>query len=204
MRLYVLDGGILKTTKDKMLFSTDVGKPFDIPVPFYYLEIGKEKVMIDGGMSPGCVTDPEKTWGDIINVYYPVLTEENTAVGQLGKMGVDPEEITTVIMTHLHLDHTGSLKEFKNARVYVQLDELRYAFWPDPFMAGSYIREDIIIPKIDWKPIVGVTIFFDGKITTLPTKGHTPGHQSVVLRLKAGTVVLAGDAIYLTPIFIGV
>ncbi|MDY6822053.1 MAG: N-acyl homoserine lactonase family protein [Deferribacterota bacterium] len=130
------------------------------------------------------------------------MKEEDKPVNALFKLGIKPEEISYVIQTHLHLDHAGSTKLFPNAKVIVQLNELRYAYFPDALMKGAYIENDIKDRNIQYTPIVGVRVMFDGKIVIFPTPGHTPGHQSILIRLeKHKPVILTGDAIYLRENF---
>lgn len=198
MRLYAFKSGILKSTKDKFTFGKGLGESFDIPVPYYFLDIDGKKVLIDVGISPGCVDDPKGTWGDIIDVYYPVMKIDEKPVNVLKSIGVKPEEIDYIILTHMHLDHAGSLKYFPNAEVIVQLNELRYAFFPDSIMKGAYIENDIKDPSINYTPVTGIKSMFNGKVFMFPTPGHTPGHQSVMIRLKKHKpVIITGDAIYL-------
>jgi len=201
-KLYVFSSGILKTTKEKLLFATGIGEPFDIPVPYFLVDVDGTKILIDTGISPGCIKDPKGTWGDVINIYYPVMKEEEQPVVALSKLGIKREDISYIIQTHLHLDHAGSTKFFPNAKVIVQLNELRYAFFPDPLMDAAYIKNDIKDPNIKWEPIVGFRSMFNGAIFIIPTPGHTPGHQSVLVRLqKHKSVILTGDSIYLKDNF---
>ena len=198
MKLYAFSSGILKSTKDKFTLAKGLGEAFDIPVPYYFLEIDGKKVLIDAGISPECVDDPRGTWGDIVDVYYPVMAEEQKPVNALKSIGVKAEDVDYIITTHLHLDHAGSLKYFPNAEVIVQLNELRYAFFPDPIMKGAYIENDIKDSSINYTPITGIKSMFKGKVFVFPTVGHTPGHQSIMIRLdKYGPVIITGDAIYL-------
>ncbi len=202
VKLYVLNSGILKSTKEKFLYNIGIGEPFEVPVPYYLVDIDGIKILIDTGMSPGCIDDPKGTWGDIIDVYYPVMAKEEEPRAALSKIGVKPEEISYIIQTHLHLDHAGNLKYFPAAQVVVQLNELRYAYFPDPLMKQAYIEKDIKCNSIKWKPISGIYSMFNGNILIFPTIGHTPGHQSVLIRLqKHKSVIITGDAIYLRDNF---
>jgi glyoxylase-like metal-dependent hydrolase (beta-lactamase superfamily II) len=198
MKLYVFSSGILKSTKDKFALGAPA-EAFDIPVPYYFVDISEMgvKALIDTGNSPGVIKDPKGTWGDIANVYYPVMTEEQKPVNALKEIGVKPEDINYIFITHLHLDHAGSIKYFPKAKVIVQLAELRYAYFPDPMMKGAYIEADIKDPSIKWEPIEGIRSFFGGRIFVFPTPGHTPGHQSILVRLKNNPVIITGDAVYL-------
>ncbi len=202
VRLYVFSSGILKTTKEKLLFNTGIGEPFDIPVPYFLVDVDGTKILIDTGISPGCIDDPKGTWGDVVGVYYPVMKKEEAPIEALSKLGIKPEDISYIIQTHLHLDHAGSTRFFPNAKVIVQLNELRYAFFPDPLMDAAYIKNDIKDPNIKYEPIVGFRSLFNGKIFIIPTPGHTPGHQSILVRLqKHPPVIITGDSIYLRDNF---
>ncbi|MDY6822052.1 MAG: hypothetical protein SVN78_10590 [Deferribacterota bacterium] len=68
VKLYVLYSGYLKSTKDKFLYNIGIGEPFNVPVYYYLLDVDGTKLLIDTGMSPGCVEDPKATWGDIIDI----------------------------------------------------------------------------------------------------------------------------------------
>ncbi len=202
VKLYVFSSGILKSTKEKFLFNIGIGEPFDIPVPYFLVDVDGTKILIDTGISPGSIDDPRGTWGDVVDVYYPVMKKEEAPVEALSKLGIKPEDIAYIIQTHLHLDHAGSTKFFPNAKVIVQLNELRYAFFPDPLMDAAYIKNDIKDPNIKWEPIVGFRSLFNGKIFIIPTPGHTPGHQSILVRLqKHPPVIITGDSIYLKDNF---
>jgi len=198
MRLYVLDGGKIECDWSLLTAGRHMGEMVQVPIPMYLVEVEGKRVLIDTGMTPGCAEDPDKTWGAVAKVYKPIMTKDNTAVSQLEKIGIDPGDIDYVIQTHLHLDHAGSTQYFKNAEVLVQLSELRYCFWPDSFQKAAYIKGDIIIPDINYVPIEGQKALFGGRIEIVPTPGHTPGHQSVVIRLpETGTVILTGDSVYM-------
>jgi glyoxylase-like metal-dependent hydrolase (beta-lactamase superfamily II) len=197
-RLYVFSSGTLKSTKSKFALEVGVGEPFEVPVPYFLLDVDGTKVLIDAGNSPGVVEDPRGTWGNIIDVYYPVMSEEQKPVNALAALGIQATDVDYILISHLHLDHAGSLRAFPKAKVIVQLPELRYAFFPDPLMAAAYIDADFKDPAIQWEPIVGLKTLFDGAVVCLPTYGHTPGHQSFLVRLEDyGPVLITSDAVYL-------
>ncbi len=83
----------------------------------------------------------------------------------------------------------------------VQRSELHYAYVPDFFMKGAYIRKDFDKP-VDWLILNGwddgrFDLFGDGSIVTYFTPGHTPGHQSIMVNLpKSGPMFLAADSCY--------
>jgi N-acyl homoserine lactone hydrolase len=122
---------------------------------------------------------------------------DDDAVSKLAVVGLGPEEISHVIVSHLHFDHAGGLQFFPDADIIVQERELQFAHWPSVFQRDIYDRDDFD-HKLRWVEINGdYDVFGDGKIVTTPTPGHTPGHQSAIVRLDGGMHVLAGDAHYL-------
>src|SRR5438876_398652 len=97
-----------------------------------------------------------------------------------------------VVNTHLHFDHCGNNRLFPNSKFLVQIDEIRYAYYPDRFMRVSYLR-DFFDVEGDYLPVRGKYEIEDG-VQILPTPGHTIGHQSLVVRWKNRNLVYAGDA----------
>ena len=121
--------------------------------------------------------------------------------GELVEMlGRDRSEVSTVVLSHLHYDHTGCLPDFPDARVVVQ--EREYEFWQSPMagrgayahlfnaadlaeLRGREARGRLSLVDGDWR--------LDDQVTGHLVGGHTPGTQ--VLRVAAAPpVVLAADA----------
>jgi N-acyl homoserine lactone hydrolase len=101
-----------------------------------------------------------------------------------------PREVALVINTHLHFDHCGGNRLFPGIPIYVQRREREAAREPD-----------YTIPE--WVEFEGATyVELDGEaeivpgVRVLPTPGHTPGHQSVLVDTDDGLVVVAGDVAY--------
>ena len=83
-----------------------------------------------------------------------------------------------------------------NAIVYVQELELPFAEHPPIYQQSSYVAADFAgVTK--WKRLDGeFDLFNDGQLVIFPTPGHTPGHQSLMVKLKGGSVILVGDAAF--------
>ena len=85
---------------------------------------------------------------------------------------------------------------------FVQRIEYEYAYAPDWFAKGAYIRADFDKPGLDWKFLGGeytdhFDLFGDGAIRMIFTPGHSPGHQSSLVRLpNTGSILLTIDAAY--------
>lgn len=201
MKLYLFEAGILRSYKHFFTFAVDVGKPFDVPVPFLFIDHPKGKVLFDTGNAVEVVEGKEEHWGAILAAYDPVMTRQQWCVSAVKSIGVQPEDITHVILSHLHLDHAGGVGLFPNAKYIVQKDEVHYAYAPDSFMRGAYIRKDID-KNADWFYLHGweddkFDLFGDGSLVIYFTPGHTPGHQSLAVTLpKTGKLFFAADCCY--------
>ncbi len=201
MKLYFFEAGVLKSQKQFFTLGMDVGKAFDVPVPFLLIEHPKGKILFDTGNAFETIHNKEDHWGGILAAYDPVMTEDQWCVNSIKKVGCTPEDVKYVILSHLHLDHAGCVGHFPNARYVVQRDELHYAYVPDPFMKLAYIRKDFD-KDVDWLILEGwqndrFDLFGDGSIVLYFTPGHTPGHQSVLVNLpKSGPMFFAADSCY--------
>jgi N-acyl homoserine lactone hydrolase len=110
-----------------------------------------------------------------------------TLVSQLEALGVKPADITFVAVSHTHGDHIGNVELFPQAMLLVQQAEYD---WPGANQAPRF-NPAHPVTKLDGDK----DVFGDGSVTILSTPGHTPGHQSLLVKLpKTGTVVLSGDA----------
>lgn len=202
MKVYFFQAGLLQSQKHFFTYGLDVGKPINVPVPFLLMDHPKGKVLFDTGNALEVVDNKEEHWAGILSAYDPLMTKEQWCVNAIRSVGCAPEDIQYVILSHLHLDHAGGVGLFPNAKYVVQKEELRYAYVPDSFMRGAYIRKDFDKP-VDWLFLHGweddmFDLFGDGTIKTCFTPGHTPGHMSLLLDLpKTGKMFYASDACYM-------
>lgn len=201
MKLYFFECGILKSQKHYFTMGRGLGEPFDVPVPFFLIEHPRGYVLYDTGNALEVARDKHKHWGGVIAAYDPVMTEDQWVVNQIKTVGVKPEQIEWVILSHLHLDHAGGVGLFPNARYVVQRDELHFAYVPDFYMKAAYIRADFD-KEVHWFILNGwddnrFDLFGDGKLIIYFTPGHTPGHQSLLVNLESdGPMFLTGDSCY--------
>ena len=147
IRLYMLQSGTLKCKVHNIKMNQGSGADYEIPVPFFLITHPDGHTIIDGGNAIEVATDPRGYWGGICDVYWPVLGEDQGCVDQVKALGIDPADVKYVVQSHLHLDHTGAIGRFPNARHLVQRAEYEYAFTPDWFAAGGYIRHDFDRPR---------------------------------------------------------
>ena len=168
-----------------------------VPVPAFLIDHPKGRVVFDTGVHPDTVHDPVKRLGDLAQFFQVELGAGEGIVPRLAALGVDPATIERVVVSHLHFDHAGGLDAIPNARLVVQRREWEAGHDPDLRAANSYDARDFdlghAVEAVDGEH----DLFGDGRIVCLPTHGHTPGHQSLRVRLDAGEVVLTADACYL-------
>lgn len=123
----------------------------------------------------------------------------------LSRVGLKPEDITDVVITHMHWDHADGADLFPKARIWLQKDELEYyagSAWQSPRTHGGIDPDDVLaLVKLNTQRRVGLVNGDAQEI--LPgiacyTGGkHTYASQYVTVHTAAGTVVLASDNMYL-------
>lgn len=204
IRLYMLQSGTLKCKVHNIKMNQGNGADYEIPVPFYLITHPEGHTIIDGGNAIEVAENPREYWGEICDVYWPVLDKGMGCVDQVKALGIDPADVRYVLQSHLHLDHTGAVGRFPNATHIVQRAEYEYAFSADWFAAGGYIRNDFDRPGLKWQFLNGTNddfydLYGDGTVTTVFTPGHAPGHQSILVRLpNSPPMLLTIDAAYTT------
>ena len=120
-------------------------------------------------------------------------------VSQLARLGLGPADVTCVANSHWHFDHCGANASFPGVPILVQRREMDAARSPEVLAAGRYRPSppDYDHP-LDYQAVDGEhDVFGDGRVVLIPTYGHTPGHQSLLLRPDRDTrIVLTADACY--------
>ncbi|MBV9523596.1 MAG: N-acyl homoserine lactonase family protein [Alphaproteobacteria bacterium] len=168
-----------------------------LPIPAYLIEHPKGAVLFDSGMHPDCQHDPAGRAGPRIATSFRFHYQPGEEVSaRLQRLGKDPAAIDILVNSHLHFDHVGGNALIPNATVIVQRREWEAGMDPDIAALRGFNRRDFDLGhKV--KTVEGEhDLFGDGRVVLLPTHGHTPGHQSLKLRLQSGEVVLAADACY--------
>src|SRR5215469_955119 len=112
-----------------------------------------------------------------------------TLASQLDQLGVKPDDVKAMGVSHTHPDHIGNVEMFPQAVLYVQKAEYN---WPGADNKPRFKPEHPVTLLEGDKDIFG-----DGSVVILSTPGHTPGHQLLQVKLpKTGEVVLSGDAVH--------
>lgn len=144
-------------------------------------------------------------------LYGPTL---NKLEASLKAVGVTPEQITDILITHIHADHTGGLMDgkrvvFPNATVHIEQKEVAYWLNPEhraraPEAAKPSFDEASakVQPYVDagkMKTFSGASELFAG-IRSIPAPGHTPGHTFYTLESKGEKLVFWGDLVHVAEV----
>jgi len=184
LKLFLLSDGCFTLDKSLLVYTKYQGQVYKAALKPLLITTSKENILVDTGIGQL----PEK-----YEKFHSVNRGRDQMLkAQLEKHGLAPEDIGIVINTHLHFDHCGNNHLFQKAKFYVQARELRYAYAPDRFQKVAYIR-DFFDVKIEYAPVEGRYRVIDN-VTLVPTPGHSPGHQSVLIKMKERNYVYCGDA----------
>jgi glyoxylase-like metal-dependent hydrolase (beta-lactamase superfamily II) len=168
------------------------GDPHDGPMPmdyFVWVICGADRVfLVDTGFTAETAARRKRQF-------------LRCPIESLGLIGVEPDSVTDVVLTHLHYDHVGNFHKLPNARFHLQERELSFATGRHiryPYFAHGFEVEDVVgIVRLNFKRRVEL---YDGDTELAPgltlhfAPGHTAGLQVVRVRTKRGNVVLASDA----------
>jgi glyoxylase-like metal-dependent hydrolase (beta-lactamase superfamily II) len=180
-RLYVMDCGH-NAALDQSRWSPgiNVGKPLDLSDNCYLIRHGTQWLLWDTGYPDAIVDKP-------VTSAVGTASRRKTLAAQLSEVGVQAVDIQWVAVSHTHGDHVGNVDLFSQATLLIQKAEVDWAFAPGkppPFRLQRPVHA--LQGDLD--------VFGDGSVTILSTPGHTPGHQSLLVRLpRSGWIVLSGD-----------
>jgi N-acyl homoserine lactone hydrolase len=168
-----------------------------VPVPAYLIEHDKGCLLFDTGLHPDLRRDPAARLGErLASMFRVAFGRDEDVAARLEAIDRDPAGIDLIIASHLHFDHVGGNALIPNATLLVQRREWCAGMNPDTARLVGFDSRDFDLGH-STRIIEGEhDVFGDGSVICLPTHGHTPGHQSLRVRLASGEVVLAADACY--------
>jgi N-acyl homoserine lactone hydrolase len=166
-------------------------KIIDLPIWIYLIETTDGPILIDTGMPESCILEPTGLFGDKGDgSIIPKMKEEDFVVNILDRNGYKPTDLACIISTHLHFDHAGGNALFPRTEIVVQRSEYDAAM--NQFGYPDICKK----PDLNYRLIDGDTELIPG-IQLISTPGHSPGHQSVLVRTKeSGNILLTIDAAY--------
>src|SRR5437667_5822672 len=164
---------------DTFAYSKDLALTFTFSC--YLIKHGDETMVWDTGFAPGSNPNAPKVG----------------IVERLAEVNVKPEQVKYVGISHFHGDHTGQLSPFASATLLIGKGD-----W-DGITANPPVQGANAAGFKDWmganaRKVETLTldkdVFGDGTVMVIRTPGHTPGHSSLLVRLKEkGPVILMGD-----------
>jgi glyoxylase-like metal-dependent hydrolase (beta-lactamase superfamily II) len=159
-------------------------QPNTMPIACYLVRHGDRYLLWDTGLS-------RRALGNA----HPTLKLDRTISDQLAAIGVKPEQVAFVGISHFHGDHTGQATQFPQATLLIgagDLEVLRQT--PPPRGAAPTHIAPWLSGASKVEPLTeDHDVFGDGRVTVLMTPGHTPGHSSLLVKLDSGNVILSGD-----------
>jgi N-acyl homoserine lactone hydrolase len=188
--LYAIQNGFMGFQRSGLFYGDLSAEVVQIPVTCYLVRTSDATFLFDTGLSPRAI--PGLRRGDPLAQF----TDADLLVHRLDALGLGPDDVDGVVLSHLHYDHAGGAELFAKSELVVQRDEYAAAQYPAPFLASFYYRKNFDLPGYRWRLVDGDAELVPG-LTLLRTDGHTPGHQSLLVQLpETGPVILAGDACY--------
>lgn len=189
VRLYALDCGRIEIKNMAMFSDTGEydGKTGKLADPCFVIRHPKGTLIWDTGLGDKMAANKDGVDNEIAHMWV-----DATLLDQLKRIGLAPADITYLSFSHTHFDHTGNANEFPGATWILNKAEIAWAETkPGPVALDTFsdyktAKTQMIDGDYD--------VFGDGSVMILKTPGHTPGHQSLELKLKkSGVVILSGD-----------
>lgn len=196
----LLDGGAMFGVVPKALWSktnpADDRNRIAMHMRTLYIEGKGHRILIDSGAGTKLDRKMRDNYGIECEDFGTVLRRE----------GIDPESITDVISTHLHFDHAGGLTyydsggelklTFPGAVHHIQRKQWEAAADPNEKDRASFFGENFIpVREKDRLSLTEGEKEIAPGVRVIPTEGHTPGHQVVLLETTEGKLLYCGDLI---------
>jgi glyoxylase-like metal-dependent hydrolase (beta-lactamase superfamily II) len=167
--------------------------PKDIVASCYLIRHGDSYMLWDTGLTDALIGAGFENAAQKISL-------RRSIVDQLAQIGLKPDRIATIGVSHWHFDHTGQAPRFPQATLLMgkgDLDLLRGSPPPDEDSAKALARWLSGGGKVE-ALTADKDVFGDGKVVMLKLPGHTPGHYALLIRLASGNVLLSGDQYHFT------
>ena len=178
--------GVRNPDQGIMTYQQGYGRKIWLPIWSFLLRGEGHVVVVDTGLDEDEVMEP------------PGFTEQTglavtTLSEALEAAGVAPEDVDTVILTHLHDDHCGNNALFPKARFLAGRTELDFCRAPHPLdhRYDEYFIQDVDVEAVDFKDADDMVEPLPG-IRLTPSPGHTPGTMTVSVDTGPGPAVITG------------
>ena len=196
---FALDGGAMFGIIPKPLWektnSPDSVNRIKLATRNLLLISDNRKLLIDTGMG--------EKWDEKSRAIYDIKQDKTSVESQLEKLNIRSGDITDVILTHLHFDHTGGstrydngklIPAFPNAKYYVQRKNYEWACNPSERDRGSYIKDNFVpLMKAGVLNYTSGDDDFDDEIKFVVINGHTFAQQLLKISDSSNTLLFCGD-----------
>jgi glyoxylase-like metal-dependent hydrolase (beta-lactamase superfamily II) len=196
------------TSKDRKIYALKIGER-DIPsINHLYMEENAPPRMISC-MYLWCIMDCQGPI--IVDQGFSIQTLKNLNITfrmdaeppeLLRRIGIDPKDVRTVVLTHLHWDHYSGEEFFPQATYYLQRREMEFVVGPMiQYRALGRFFNPAAVEKIFHLHLQGKVVLIEGDRELFPgiellwTGGHTPGSQAIAAETGSGTAVICSDVV---------
>lgn len=174
-----------------------------LPVNCFLVEVDGGLLLFDTGQTAAAARPGHlPRWHPFLRLARFELRPDEEAAAQLRSAGIDPEDVRTVVLSHLHTDHVGGLAGFSHARAIVNRQEWVRAqgirgqlrgYLPQHWPAGLAPHlVDLRGPRLGPFP-ASLALDGDERLQLVAAPGHTPGHVALLVRDGERRSLLAGD-----------
>lgn len=169
-------------------FAYPLGQSKEITSSCYLIRNGDRYMLWDTGLTAGLIGNPVEDAAQRIEL-------KTSIADQLKRIGVTPEQIEFVGISHYHMDHLGQAPSFPEAALAIGAADIEHLkSRPDDY-------KDELAALRPWleggSRLIAATgdidFFRDGRVIMLKMPGHTPGHNALLVKLASGNVLLTGD-----------
>lgn len=171
----------------RFTYLVDIEATFKAGVYVWYIKGPDLNILVDAGINLGGIQARGLEVGSALT---GDKTNDDPVTPGLSKIGLTPEDIDIVILTHLHHDHCGMAHLYKNAKFIVQRKELQSALYEPPVTQRPMYNKKLF-ENLDFLVVEGDVKIIDG-VWVILTPGHTHGGQSVVVDTTKGRAVISG------------
>lgn len=206
LEVHVFNTGSLSLPRGFLFQGGSWFERMDLPVPAYVIRrTDGTAVVFDSGFSEKINREPNRYIGFFASVVGRfAMGKGQDLAAQMRTSGIDPGRVTHVVVSHLHFDHAGGVRDFPNAEVVVSYSERSKARHASGVF--SLFNSDDFATVTRWREIdfdgappyatfaAHVDLLGDDAIHLVPLPGHTVGSIGVIVRLEDAPVLLAGDA----------
>ncbi len=197
-----LDGGAMMGSVPKVLWEktnpSDSLNRINLALRCLLLDDGKNRVLVETGMGRKISADFKEM--------FKVNQKENPLKYTLGRFGYKLEDISHVILTHLHFDHSGGILDFNengelfpvfsNAKYYISESNWNSGMNPSPRDSASYLKHNYsILETLNKLILVEDNSIIIDEISTMAVNGHTSGQQLVKVESEEDVMVFCSDLI---------